>query len=166
MNQPTLRLRIAAMHLLFGMAWAAAAAGASADVVTDWNAVAFDTMKAANVAGAPAATLAAAVGLHRTVGVSHRLDLALVVLLLGGALAAALARDRDWLAGVLAAPGAVLVVGALGRGRPHWVAPLVAGSIVAGTAALTAFERRRRSVTGFLLARTLTKARPLQRAPA
>jgi len=59
MNQPTLRLRIAAMHLLFGMAWAAASAGASADVVTDWNAVAFDTMKAANVAGAPAARVLA-----------------------------------------------------------------------------------------------------------
>jgi hypothetical protein len=34
---------------------AAAAAGASADVVTDWNATAFDVMRAANVTGAPSA---------------------------------------------------------------------------------------------------------------
>jgi hypothetical protein len=41
---------------------AAAAAGASADVVTDWNATAFDVMRTANVTGAP---------LARTLAIMH-----------------------------------------------------------------------------------------------
>ena len=41
---------------------AAAAAGASADAVTDWNATAFDVMRAANVTGAP---------LARTLAIMH-----------------------------------------------------------------------------------------------
>jgi hypothetical protein len=43
------------LRSLVALVAAAAAAGASADVVTDWNATAFDVMRAANVTGAPSA---------------------------------------------------------------------------------------------------------------
>jgi len=42
-------------QLTFALAVVAGAGGAAADVVTDWNAVTYDTMRAANVGGAPAA---------------------------------------------------------------------------------------------------------------
>jgi hypothetical protein len=52
-------LRRATTHLLLAAALGTAPAVAVADVVTEWNVIAFDTMKAANMGGAPGARLLA-----------------------------------------------------------------------------------------------------------
>lgn len=60
MTPMTCRLRMAAARLLLGAAVVVASTGAAlADVVSDWNVIAFDTMKAANMGGAPATRLLA-----------------------------------------------------------------------------------------------------------
>ena len=53
------RVRIAAARLMVGVVLAGVAFAGRADVVTDWNATAFETMKAASLVGAPGARLLA-----------------------------------------------------------------------------------------------------------